>query len=145
MFAPRRLAHMLLPFARQGSSRNVTIIGTSTCPHSAHSSHAISPFHQIIARSFAHHAPFKKPPPSKLDTIIRNGRITYPQMRVVYDDVTTGKSAWKIMKRGEALAFAKSKSLDLVLGNSNTARRRLIMQLYGVYLNGWAHVFRCVL
>lgn len=61
--------------------------------------------------------PFKKPPPSKLDAIIRNNRITFPEMRVVYDDVTTGKSAWKIMKRGEALTFAKSKNLDLVLGN----------------------------
>lgn len=40
---------------------------------------------------------------------------TFPELRVVFTD-ENGDKAWKIMKRAEALQFAKRKALDLVLG-----------------------------
>ena len=47
---------------------------------------------------------------------LRNEQIKYPSMRVVFKDPVTGTSAWKIMDRKDALDFAKSQSLDLILG-----------------------------
>ena len=48
----------------------------------------------------------------------QNEQIKFPSMRVVFKDPVTGASAWKIMERKEALEFAKSQSLDLILGGS---------------------------
>jgi hypothetical protein len=45
-----------------------------------------------------------------------NRAIKYPSMRVVYEDKETGKSAWKILSRDEALEFAKAEDSDLILG-----------------------------
>lgn len=125
MFATSRVKHTLFPLTRQ-CNRSLTLtthttLGreSNTCPPHSHHHNTSFSFQHLVFRRFAQRGPFKKPPPaskSKLDSIIRNNRIGYPEMRVVYDDVTTGKTAWKIMKRGEALTFARSKSLDLVLG-----------------------------
>jgi hypothetical protein len=52
--------------------------------------------------------------------LLKNEKIRYPTMRVVYKDAVTNESAWKIMNRSEALAFAKSQSLDLVLGKKES-------------------------
>lgn len=49
---------------------------------------------------------------------LRNEQIKYPSMRVVYKDPATGAGAWKIMERKEAIEFAKSQSLDLILGEA---------------------------
>ena len=120
MFAPRPVAHATLKAFSIGhhctnSSRLFSLLSVPANSY-MHNIAASPTNQQILSRYFATKIQFKKPPPSKADAVIRNNRITFPEMRVVYDDVTTGKSAWKIMKRGQALAFAKSKSLDLVLG-----------------------------
>ena len=47
---------------------------------------------------------------------LRNEQIKFPTMRVVFKDPVTGSSAWKIMDRKDAIDFAKSQSLDLILG-----------------------------
>ena len=59
---------------------------------------------------------FNKPDTSSTaNQIIKNERIRFPSMRVVYDD-EAGKSTWKIMSRIDALALATQKGLDLILG-----------------------------
>lgn len=50
----------------------------------------------------------------------RNEKINFPTMRVVYVDKATGKNQWKIMSRQEAIKFAKSEELDLILVNETT-------------------------
>ena len=50
--------------------------------------------------------------------VLKNKDIRFPTMRVVYDDEITGKSTHKIFLRSEALEFAQSRKLDLVLGNN---------------------------
>ena len=47
---------------------------------------------------------------------VRNYDIKESEMRVVYIDEVTQKSEWKIMQRAEALKFAQSMYMDLVLG-----------------------------
>jgi hypothetical protein len=48
--------------------------------------------------------------------VVRNEDIKFPSVRVVYKDSVTGESAWKILKRDDAIKFAQSQSLDLILG-----------------------------
>jgi hypothetical protein len=48
--------------------------------------------------------------------IIKNRDIMYDEMRVVYTDKDSGEKSWRIMARGEALKYAKSMNLDLILG-----------------------------
>jgi len=55
---------------------------------------------------------------SKVSGMKKNGEIRFPTLRVVFKNEETGSSDWKIMSRSEALALAKSKSLDLLLGSS---------------------------
>lgn len=51
------------------------------------------------------------------DKIVKNESIKFPNLRVVYVDEISGKNEWKIMTRSEAIAIAKEKSLDLILGD----------------------------
>jgi translation initiation factor IF-3 len=51
------------------------------------------------------------------EIIIKNEKITHTSLRVVYSDPDTQKQEWKIMSRDDALTFAKSFGLDLVLMN----------------------------
>ena len=53
---------------------------------------------------------------NKLGEMKKNGEIKFPILRVVFKNEQTGANEWKIMTRKEALAFANSKSLDLLLG-----------------------------
>lgn len=53
---------------------------------------------------------------SKLGKMKKNGDIKFPTLRVVFKNEDTGASEWKIMTRKDAMAMAKSKSLDLLLG-----------------------------
>ena len=53
---------------------------------------------------------------SKLGQMKKNGDIKFPTLRVVFKNEETGASEWKIMSRKDAMALAKSKSLDLLLG-----------------------------
>lgn len=62
-------------------------------------------FQKIDTRSFA----------TNDSGVLMNNKIVFPNIRVVFDDAT-GKSCWRIMKRRDALIFAESKKLDLVLG-----------------------------
>jgi hypothetical protein len=55
---------------------------------------------------------------SKADEILKNARILYPEVRVVYED-DNGETTWKILTRREALDMARAKSLDLVLSKYN--------------------------
>ena len=50
------------------------------------------------------------------DAIKRNEDIKCANLRVVYSNPANGKNEWKILSRSEALLFAKSLSLDLILG-----------------------------
>lgn len=59
-----------------------------------------------------------EPPPPP--PVVRNGNIQFPSMRVVYSNSETGAPEWKIMNRSEALTFAKSMNLDLVVGMYRT-------------------------
>ena len=68
----------------------------------------------VRCRSFSKRVAFKRSVVN--NDVIKNHRIVYPEIRVVFDDEATGKSTWKIMQRSEALEFAESKELDLVLG-----------------------------
>lgn len=47
--------------------------------------------------------------------IIKNEEIQLATMRVVYKDIETGESEWKVLTRKEALSLAKKQSLDLIL------------------------------
>ena len=58
-------------------------------------------------------SPEKKSGP---DSILKNDKIKFETMRVIFKDTTTGTSSWQIMSRADALALAKSQDLDLVLG-----------------------------
>jgi translation initiation factor IF-3 len=56
------------------------------------------------------------------DTIIKNERIRYPQVRVIFDKVENdGDPKWQIMTKDDALAHAKKKKLDLILINENAS------------------------
>ena len=59
----------------------------------------------------------------RVKEIVKNDEISqeYGDLRVVYKNESTGKDEHKIMSRLEALNFAKSMSLDLILvsGSSN--------------------------
>mmetsp|Transcript_26471 Transcript_26471/g.25345 ORF Transcript_26471/g.25345 Transcript_26471/m.25345 type:complete len:218 (-) Transcript_26471:182-835(-) len=50
-------------------------------------------------------------------TMLRNEKIKFPTMRVIFNNEETGKSEWKIMNRIEALSLAKEMRLDLLLVN----------------------------
>ena len=50
------------------------------------------------------------------NNVIRNEKIKFPNLRVVYKDPVTGENSWKLMERKEAIKFAASLSLDLILG-----------------------------
>lgn len=52
---------------------------------------------------------------SKVDDVVKNERIKFPEVRVVFED-ETGKSNWQVLSRGDALKLAKSKRMDLILG-----------------------------
>jgi hypothetical protein len=56
-----------------------------------------------------------KAPPS--DTVVKNERISFPTMRVVYPGINGGNE-WKIMTRTEALQFASEREGDLIVGKS---------------------------
>lgn len=47
--------------------------------------------------------------------VIRNEHIAAESLRLVYTD-ETGKSAWQIMTKAEALKFARDRDMDLILG-----------------------------
>jgi hypothetical protein len=53
---------------------------------------------------------------SKVDEVVRNEKIKFPEVRVVFEDDATGKSNWQVLSRGDALKLAKSKKMDLILG-----------------------------
>jgi hypothetical protein len=53
--------------------------------------------------------------------MLKNDKIKFPTMRVIFNNAETGKSEWKIMNRLEALTLAKDMRLDLLLG-----KRRII-------------------
>ena len=55
-------------------------------------------------------------PASKVDQVVKNDGIKFPEVRVIYDDEVTGRSSWKVLSRSDALKWAKSKSQDLILG-----------------------------
>lgn len=58
-----------------------------------------------------------KPAPPKV-VILKNEEITSPNLRVVYKNEDTGKEEHKLMGRLEAINFARSRSLDLILVSS---------------------------
>lgn len=62
---------------------------------------------------------------SATSPVLRNEGIRFPSMRVVYTNVETGAAEWKIMTRSEALKFAKSLDLDLILGEFLNSVSRL--------------------
>mmetsp|Transcript_17848 Transcript_17848/g.29837 ORF Transcript_17848/g.29837 Transcript_17848/m.29837 type:complete len:238 (+) Transcript_17848:76-789(+) len=112
MFARKHFTHTTVLSCCRQVSRDMH----HTLAHSSYGPLAHTSFlcNHIVTRSFAKHVPFRKPP-AKSDKVLCNNSITFPDMRVVFNDDKTGKSEWKIMKRGSALAFARSKALDLVL------------------------------
>lgn len=76
------------------------------------------PYAAIQQQGFASKAKSKKA--TKQNPAIRkNEEIRFASMRVVFKDDETGSSEWKIMKRKEALLFAKQHDLDLVLVNGD--------------------------
>ena len=58
--------------------------------------------------------------PEKKIEILKNQEIQFPQMRVVFKNQDTGKDEHKLMTRLEAINFARSRSLDLVLVSSSS-------------------------
>ena len=52
---------------------------------------------------------------SKDSETLTNEKIQYPSLRVVYNNPDTNKPEWKILSRQDALQFAMSFDLDLVL------------------------------
>lgn len=52
-----------------------------------------------------------------LKDVIRNDAIRALQIRVTYEN--NGKKEWQIMSKKDALAFAKDRNMDLILGSIN--------------------------
>lgn len=69
----------------------------------------------ILNKTLNHYKYFSKVVQSQQQVIIRNEAITAKEVRVVFQDPTTGKNEWKVLSKSEALALARSMSLDLIL------------------------------
>ena len=73
----------------------------------------------VPARSFAKLVAGSKSVKSGKD-MVKNEAITHPELRVVYKNETSGVDEHKVMSRLEALNFARSLSLDLILVSASS-------------------------
>ena len=110
MFATRSFIRAIVPVVKTHHKR-----GLGNFTRTFIFSHVYSSPQRVISRDVGHRIP-KKSPVRKDDSVLANEAIPYSEMRVVYQDDRTEKSRWKIMKRMEAIDFARSQSLDLVVG-----------------------------
>jgi translation initiation factor IF-3 len=49
--------------------------------------------------------------------VLRNNKIKYPTLRVVYKDRDTGENTHKVLSRNDALDLARDYATDLILGD----------------------------
>jgi translation initiation factor IF-3 len=107
MFSYRRVLLGVLPKASP-----VVRVAVATAPR-LQSTRAPVIFFQAFSTIVKNLKSQHKAPPS--DVVIKNERINFPTMRVVYPALTGGNE-WKIMTRAEALKFATEREADLVVG-----------------------------